>query len=117
MEPPKITRELVKRFHKDMNQALSNLAEAYNLKYQAKSMRFSSWEITGRFKFIQPQQAAQKGIGIGKFVIGDRVYITGKPKETYVVEDITSRDNVIGSRESDGKRYRLPPAILSKVMK
>lgn len=119
-------RELVKKLHKDIDEALRKVAEANGFTYKPGNLTYSDADVRGKVQFIL---ASKKDVFEARNVIkqdtasglkaGDEVSLVGHP-EQYVIDSFTNRGSAIIILKRDfgtpsAKKYRAKTVYLSKV--
>lgn len=112
-------RSLVKKIHKEIDEALKKVAEANGFIYKPGNVTYSSLDLRTKVQFILAAKTAEfeKTNTIqayGGLVAGDSVTIAGRAiSEEYKVVRFTNRGSAI--IELNGKQYRAPVSALTKV--
>lgn len=117
----KIEREMVKRFHKELNETLTQLGKKYNMNFVPKGLSFTDARITGRLELIakgaptaDPRVTAF-GEAVSGFPIGSTVKMPGT-STIYKITAYSSRGSASLIRLTDKKPFRAGPAQVAQFI-
>lgn len=112
-------RSLVKKIHKEIDEALRKVAEANGFIYKSGNVTYSQLDLRTKVQFVLAAKTAEFEktntiSAYGGLAAGDTVTITGRAiSEEYKVVRFTNRGSAIISL--NGKEYRAPVSALSKL--